>query len=115
MLVELFGGWPYGVVIDEFEDVSGLFACVEGLRHGVLDGDEILSVPCEGPFDLEVVHRRYVMKDGRREFVDWELAPVHDVCDVGGTLSWDRGTPWAGCSAPPTWTTPGRAAGSRAR
>lgn len=83
----------YGVVVDEFEDVSGLFACAEGLRHDVLDGDGILSVPYEGSFDLEVVHRRYVMEDGRREFVDRELAPVHHVCDVGGTLSWDRWDP----------------------
>lgn len=93
MLGELFGGWPYGVVIDEFEDVSGLFACAEGLHHDVLDGDEILSVPYEGPFDLEVVHRRYVMEDGCREFVDRELAPVHDAYDAGGILSWDRWDP----------------------
>lgn len=84
---------PYGVVVDEFEDVSGLFACAEGLRHDALDGDGILSVPYEGPFDLEVIHRRYVMEDDRREFVDRELAPVHDVYDTGGIISWDRWDP----------------------
>lgn len=50
-------------------------------------------MPYEGPFDLEVIHRRYVMEDGRREFVDRELAPVHDVYDAGGTILRDRWDP----------------------
>lgn len=33
------------------------------------------------------------MEDGRREFVDRELAPVHDVYDAGGTILWDRWDP----------------------
>lgn len=104
----------YGVVVDEFEDVSGLFACAEGLRHDVLDGGGILSVPYEGPFDLEVTHRRYVMEDGRREFVDRELAPVHDVYDAGGTISWDRWDPVGWLLRPSDLDDPWEGAGSRA-
>ena len=92
MLGALFGEYPYDAVMDGFEDVSGLFACAEGLRHDAYLGDEPRSVPYDGPFDLEVAHRRYVMEDGRREFVDRELAPVHAIYDCGG-YSWDRWDP----------------------
>lgn len=92
MLEALFGECPYDTVMDGFEDVSGLFACARGLSHHVYFDDESRSVPYEGPFDLEVAHRRYVMEDGRREFVNRELAPVYAIYDCSG-YSWDRWDP----------------------
>lgn len=102
-LRDLFGGYPYDAILDNFREVTGLFSDARGLSHAVYDENASSEdIPYDGPFNMEVHHYRYALNKTRREFVDRDQGPIFAMLDNGGTYSWLRLDPLVTLLAPRT-------------
>lgn len=64
---------------DTYEDITCLFKQAEGLAHMEFTETEILEIPYEGPFNLEIEHRRYVINHTKKLFYDRKATPIRCV------------------------------------
>ena len=67
----------------EFEDVAGRFSYSrgkDGWRPRMVDGLEtMVKVPYDGPFDLDIIHYRYIVNKTKNVYYDREAMPKRGV------------------------------------
>ena len=67
----------------EFEDVAGRFSYSRekaGWRPAMVDGLEtMVKVPYDGPFDLDIIHYRYIVNKTKGVYYDREAMPKRGV------------------------------------
>lgn len=64
---------------EHFKDITGLFKRADGMTHAIDSGDDSTEVPYEGPFELDIVHYRYVINHTKGQFYDRTRTPVRCV------------------------------------
>lgn len=90
-LRDLFGGYPYDAILDNFREVTGLFSDARGLSSAVYDKNiSSEDIPYNGPFNIEVHHYRYALNKTRHEFVDRDQGPISAIFDNDDKNSWFR-------------------------
>jgi len=66
-------------VIDEYENITGIFKDAEGLTYIVYGDDDRDEAPYEGPFDTDIVHRRFVVNRTKKLYYDRMRTPIRCV------------------------------------
>lgn len=88
--LELGGKCPEDFMLEELEDITGLFAYVRDCgRNKHYDWDTESYRPYEGPFDIEIVDYRFVVDETLKEFVDRATTPVRYISESGEITRYD--------------------------
>lgn len=71
----------YGSVLldwaeEEFVNITGIFKDAEGLTYMVYGDDDRDEAPCEGPFDTDIEHRRFVVNHTKLVYYDRTRTPI---------------------------------------